>query len=86
MHHRDDFAIGSLPALDEAEFDELVGPPERFAYVNAEGGRHLFSPEVEADLRALALPDGSAGLDEGYPRDLTALVERTLRLMLAAPR
>ena len=42
IYHRGDFAIGSLPAPDEAEFDELVGPPERFAYMDAEGGRHLF--------------------------------------------
>jgi hypothetical protein len=82
IHYRDDFAIGSLPAPDEAEFDELVGPPERFAHVDAEGGRHLFSEEVEAALRDLALPDGIAVLDERHPRDLPALVERALRLML----
>ena len=82
IYCRDDFAIGSLPAPDEAEFDELVGPPERFAHVDGEGGRHLFVPEVEAGLRALALTDGIAALDEGHPRDLPALVERALRLML----
>lgn len=84
VYRRDAFAIGSLPAPDEAEFDELVGPPERFAYVDAEGGRHLFSPEVEQALRDLALPDGIAVLDEGHPRDLPALVERALGLMLDA--
>lgn len=82
IYRRNDFVIGSLPAPDEAEFDELVGPPERFAYVDAEGGRHLFSPEVEQALRDLALPDGIAVLDEGHPRDLPALVEQALSLML----
>lgn len=82
IYRRDDFAVGSLPVPDEAEFDELVGPPERFAYVDAEGGRHLLAPEVEAALRALALPDGIAVLDEGHPRDLPALAERALGLML----
>src|SRR5690606_15382077 len=82
IYRRDDFAIGSLPAPDETEFDELVGPPERFACVDAEGGRHHFTPEVEAGLRALALPDGIAVLGEGHPRDLPALVERALSLML----
>ncbi len=77
-----DFAVGSLPAPDEAEFDQLVGSPERFAYVDAEGGRHLFSAEVEQALRDLAVPDGIAVLDEGHPRDLPALVEQALELML----
>jgi hypothetical protein len=84
IYHRDDFAIGSLPAPDEVEFDELIGPPERFACVGTEGGRHLFAPEVEAALRALALTDGIAVLDEGRLRDLPALVERALGLMLEA--
>ena len=84
IYRRDNFAIGSLPAPDEVEFDELIGPPDRFAYVDADGGRHIFSPEVEAALRALALPDGIAVLDEGRLRDLPALVERALGLMLEA--
>lgn len=82
VYRREDFAVGSLPAPDEAEFDRLVGPPERFAYVDADGGRHIFPAQVEAALRDLALPDGIAVLDEGHPRDLAALVEKALRLML----
>jgi len=82
VYRREDFAVGYLPAPDEAEFDQLVGPPERFAYVDADGGRHLFPVEVEAALRDLAVPDGIAVLDEGHPRDLPALVERALQLML----
>jgi len=82
IYCREDFAVGSLPAPDEAEFDQLVGPPERFAYVDDEGGRHLFPAEVKAALRDLALPDGIAVLDEGHPRDLPALVEQALSLML----
>lgn len=76
------FAVGSLPEPDEAEFDQLVGLPERFAYVDADGGRHLFPAEVEAVLRTLAVPDGITVLDEGHPRDLPALVEKALTLML----
>lgn len=82
IYCREDFAVGSLPAPDEAEFDALVGPPERFAYVDEAGGRHVFPAEVEAALRALALPDGIAVLDAGHPRDLPALVEKALALML----
>ncbi|HOV48778.1 MAG TPA: hypothetical protein PLM06_09105 [Anaerolineae bacterium] len=82
IYCREDFAIGSLPAPDAAEFDALVGPPERFAYVDEAGGRHVFPAEVEAALRALALPDGIAVLDAGHPRDLPALVEKALALML----
>lgn len=82
IYRREDFALGSLPAPDEAEFDALVGPAGRFAYVDAEGGRHLFPAAVERALRALALPDGIAVLDAGHVRDLPALVERALRLML----
>ncbi|MBC7250989.1 MAG: BREX-1 system adenine-specific DNA-methyltransferase PglX [Anaerolineae bacterium] len=82
VYRREDFAVGSLPAPDETEFDALVGPPERFAYVDEAGGRHLFPAEVEAALRELALPDGIAVLDKGHPRDLPALVERALHLML----
>jgi hypothetical protein len=86
VYRREDFAVGSLPAPDEAEFDALVGGPERFAYVDDEGGRHLFSAEVETALRALALPDGIAVFDAGHPRDLPALVEQALRLMLDVKR
>jgi len=75
--------VGSLPAPDETEFDALVGPAERFAYVDEAGGRHLFPAAVEAALRELALPDGIAVLDEGHPRDLPALVARALTLMLS---
>ncbi|MFZ5915466.1 MAG: hypothetical protein ACOYZ7_00855 [Chloroflexota bacterium] len=82
VYRRADFAIGSLPAPDQAEFDQLVGPPERFAHVDAEGGRHVFPAQVEAALRALAMPDGITVLDEGHPRDLPALVEKALVLML----
>ncbi|MDY6876077.1 MAG: BREX-1 system adenine-specific DNA-methyltransferase PglX [Chloroflexota bacterium] len=82
VYRRKDFAVGSLPAPDEAEFDQLVGPAERFAYVDEDSGRHRFPAEVEAALRDLALPDGIAVLDEGHPRDLPALVEQALQLML----
>jgi hypothetical protein len=77
-----DFAIGFLPVPDEAEFDQLVGTSGCFAYVDAEGGRHLFSTEIESTLRNLAVSDGITILDEGHPRDLPALVERALALML----
>jgi hypothetical protein len=82
VYRRSDFAIGSLPEPSEEEFDELVGPVERFAYVDEDAGRHVFSSEVEQGLRVLALPDGIALLDEGHPRDLPALVDEALRLML----
>lgn len=82
VYRREDFAIGSLPAPSEAEFDELVGPPQQFAYVDAEGGRHVFPAAIEQALRALAVPDGVTVLDEGHPRDLPTLVEQALRLML----
>lgn len=82
VYHRDDFAIGSLPAPDEAEFDELVGPPERFAYIDEDGGRHVFPAAVEQALRDLAVPDGITVLDAGHPRDLPARVDKALRLML----
>jgi len=82
IYRRKDFAVGSLPAPDGAEFDQLVGPAERFAYVDADGGRHVFPAEVEAALRDLAVPDGVTVLDEGHPRDLPALVEQALQLML----
>jgi hypothetical protein len=88
VYRREDFAVGSLPAPDAAEFDALVGPAARFAYVDEDGGhgqspgRHLFPRPTEAALRDLALPDGIAVLDPGHPRDLPALVERALALML----
>lgn len=82
VYGRAGFAAGSLPEPDDAEFDQLVGPPERFAYVAADGGRRVFPAEVEAALRDLAVPDGIAVLDEGHPRDLPALVMRGLSLML----
>lgn len=82
IYHPPQFAIGSLPAPSAEEFNELVGPPEQFAYVDADGGRHVFSRAVEQALRALALPDGIAVLDAGHPRDLPARVDRALELML----
>ena len=82
VYHSADFAIGSLPEPDGHEFDELVGPVGRFAYVDGEGGRHLFPAEVEKALLELAVPDGITVLDEGHPRDLPSLVERALTLML----
>ena len=81
IYRRSDFAVGSLPEPDEAEFNELVGPPEHFSCVDAEGGRHVFSVEVEQALRDLAVPDGITVLDEGRPRDLPALVDKALTLM-----
>jgi len=82
IYRRSDFAIGSLPAPDEAEFDELVGPVEKFAYVDENGGRHVFPARVEKALQSLALSDGIAVFDEGHPRDLPTLVEKALNLML----
>jgi len=82
IYRREDFAVGSLPAPDEAEFNRLAGPPESFAHVDDDGGRHVFPAEVEAALRDLAVSDGIAVLDEGHPRDLPALVEQALQLML----
>jgi hypothetical protein len=81
VYRQEDFAVGSLPAPDEVEFDSLVGPARDFAYVDTEGGRHRFSQETEAALRDLALPDGMAVLDEGHPRDLVVRVERALEMM-----
>lgn len=82
IYHCSDFAIGSLPAPDEAEFDELVGSPEHFAYIDPQGGRHVFSVQVEKALQALALPDGIAVVEEGHPRDLAKLTIQALELML----
>lgn len=44
--------------------------------------QHLFTPEVEAALRAMADRDGIVVLDEGHPDDLAARVEQALELML----
>lgn len=82
IYRRSDFAIGSLPAPDEKEFDELVGSAESFAYIDEQGGRHVFSAQVEQALRTLAISDGIAVLDDGHPRDLARLVEQALVLML----
>jgi hypothetical protein len=82
VYRREDFAVGSLPAPDDEEFDRLVGPAEHFAWVDEAGGRHLFPAAVEAALRGLALADGIAVLDPGHPRHLPVLVERALALML----
>jgi hypothetical protein len=82
VYQRSDFAIGSLPAPGEAGFDELVGPAGRFAWLDAQGGRHVFSPQVEAALQALAVPDGISVLQAGSRRDLAALALQALELML----
>jgi hypothetical protein len=82
VYRREDFAIGSLPAPSEEEFDELVGPADKFAYIDSEGGRHVFSAEVEKKLRALADEDGIVVLDEGHSDDLPRKVESALTLML----
>ena len=84
IYRREDFAIGSLPMPSDAEFDELVGTRDRFAYVDANGGRHIFSAEVEKSLQKLAVPDGITVLDENHERDLPARVSRALELMLGA--
>ncbi|HNT24179.1 MAG TPA: hypothetical protein PKM21_07435 [Anaerolineales bacterium] len=82
VYRRSDFAVGSLPAPDEAEFDELVGSADTFAHIDPQGGRHVFPAAVEQALQALALPDGIAVLDADSPRDLPALVSQALELML----
>lgn len=82
IYRRTDFAIDSVPAPDVAEFDELVGPTKQFAYVDEDGGRHVFSAQAEKALQSLALPDGIAVFEEGHPRDLPALVEKALNLLL----
>lgn len=82
VYYRGDFAIGSLPTPDEAEFNELVGTPNQFAYIGTGGGRHVFSAQVERALNALAFEDGIAVLEAGHPRDLVARVEKALALML----
>ena len=82
VFRREDFAKGSLPLPDENEFNELVGPKDQFAYIDKNGGRHVFSPLMEQALCDLALPDGIAVLDPAHPLDLTARVEQALTLML----
>ncbi len=81
VFHPEDFAVGSLPAPSPAEFDALVGPASRFAYVDEQGGRHLFPPQVEQALRDLALPEGIAVVQAHHPLDLTARVQQALALM-----
>ena len=44
---REDFAVGSLPAPSEEEFDELVGGTEKFAYVDSDGARHAFRQKLK---------------------------------------
>ncbi|MCL4487038.1 MAG: BREX-1 system adenine-specific DNA-methyltransferase PglX [Chloroflexi bacterium] len=82
VYRPEDFAIGSLPAPSEEEFNELVGAPAKFAYVDSNGGRHVFSANVEKKLCALADNDGIVVLDEGHPDDLPRKVEIALTLML----
>jgi len=93
VFHPEDFAVGSLPAPSPEEFDALVGSGPhprplsqrargaRFAYVDEQGGRHLFPPDVEQALRDLALPEGIAVVQAHHPLDLTARVQRALELM-----
>ncbi|MEJ5330222.1 MAG: BREX-1 system adenine-specific DNA-methyltransferase PglX [Desulfobaccales bacterium] len=45
-------------------------------------GRGNFAPEVAAQLRALASPEGILVMDEGHPDDLTARVLKALTLMV----
>jgi len=82
IYRRTDFAIGSLPEPTEEEFNELVGEPSKFAYIDEQGGRHVFTREVEQALRELAVPDGIAVFDPNHPRDLPTLVSKALELML----
>ncbi len=93
VFHPDDFAVGSLPAPTPEDFDTLVGHSphpqplsqgargERFAYVDEQGGRHLFPRQVEEALRDLALPEGIAVLQAHHPLDLTTRVRQALELM-----
>ncbi len=82
IYRRSDFVIGSLPEPSEEEFNELVGEPSQFAYIDEQGGRHVFSHEVEQALQKLAIPDGIAVFDPNHPRDLPTLVSKALELML----
>jgi len=78
IYRRTDFAIGSLPEPTEEEFNELVGNPSQFAYVDEQGGRHVFSHPVEQALQKLALTDGIAVFDPNHPRDLPTLVRQSV--------
>ena len=82
VYRHTDFAIGSLPEPTEEEFNELVGDLSQFAYIDEQGGRHVFSRQVEAALQKLALTDGIAVFDPNHPRDLPTLVSKALELML----
>jgi hypothetical protein len=82
IYQQEDFAVGSLPAPGAEDFNELVGQPEHFAYIEDQGGRHIFSPEVERALQELCIPDGIAVFDESQPRDLATLIRKALELML----
>ncbi len=82
IYRRSDFAIGSLPEPTEEEFNELVGDPSQFAYIDEQGGRHVFPRQVEQALQKLALPDGIAVFNPSHPRDLPTLVSKALELML----
>ena len=82
IYRRTDFAIGSLPEPTEEEFNELVGEPSQFAYIDEQGGRHVFSRQVEQALQKLTLPDGIAVFDPSHSRDLPTLVSKALELIL----
>ena len=82
IYRRSDFAIGSLPEPSEEEFNELVGGPSQFAYIDEQGGRHVFPRQVEQALQKLAIPDGIAVFDPNHPGDLPTLVSKALELML----
>lgn len=82
IYHRADFSIGSLPEPTEEEFNELVGEPSQFAYIDEQGGRHVFSLQAEQALQKLVVLDGIAVFDPNHPRDLPTLVSKALELML----
>ena len=82
MYREEDFAIGSLPIPKETEFDELVGSIDEFAYLDSQGGRHIFNQDIGNQLCSLADNDGVTVLDEGHPDDLPAKVLQALELML----
>jgi hypothetical protein len=84
IYRRSDFAIGSLPEPSEEEFNELVGAPNHFAYVDGKGWRHVFSINAERALKRLAVSDGITVLEEGHERDLPGRVSNALELMLGA--
>ena len=82
IYERDNFSVGSLGAPTVEIYNELVGNPSQFAYVDEQGGRHVFSRPVEQALQKLALTDGIAVFDPNHPRDLPTLVSKALELML----